>query len=191
MSFTMTLFGPSGSRRRPSATQATITDGVVPKASISALPVSPLDSPSFKGGAETYKGGAETGATLTAGATEIDANLLKLRDGAGDLLAGPDQAARRCQEAQRGPRRPGCSGAGRWPRARAAQGRHRSKLSAGARQAKDGSSQVWPAGPVRSLAGILDDGAQARRFTARRRSASGTGPIASTTAPARWPVGPV
>ena len=88
MSFTMTLFGPIGKPEATFGYQARVTDGVVPKASISALPVSPLDSPSFKGGAESYKGGAETGATLTAGATEIDRNLLKLRDGAGDLLAG-------------------------------------------------------------------------------------------------------
>ncbi|MDF2145784.1 hypothetical protein [Knoellia sp. p5-6-4] len=88
MSFTMTLFGPIGKPEATFGYEAQITDGVVPKASISALPVSPLDSPSFKGGAESYKGGAQTGATLTAGATEIDANLLKLRDGAGELLAG-------------------------------------------------------------------------------------------------------
>ena len=88
MSFTMTLFGPIGKPEATFGYEAQITDGVVPKASISALPVSPLDSPSFKGGAASYKGGAETGATLTAGATEIDANLLKLRDGAGELLAG-------------------------------------------------------------------------------------------------------
>ncbi len=88
MSFTMTLFGPIGKPEATFGYQAKVSDGVIPGASISALPVSPLDSPSFKGGAESYKGGAETGATLTAGATEIDANLLKLRDGAGDLLAG-------------------------------------------------------------------------------------------------------
>lgn len=88
LTFTMTLFGPIG---KPTATfgyTADIVDGTLPKASVSALPVSPLESPSFKGGAESYQGGAATGATLTAGATEIDTNLLRLRDGAGTLLAG-------------------------------------------------------------------------------------------------------
>jgi putative membrane protein len=84
----MTLFGPIGSATAEFGYKARIKDGQVPAASISALPVSPLDSPSFKGGAESYKGGADTGVQLTAGATEIDANLLKLRDGAGQLLAG-------------------------------------------------------------------------------------------------------
>jgi putative membrane protein len=88
LSFTMTLFGPIGSATSEFGYTARIKDGQVPAASISALPVSPLDSPSFKGGAESYKGGADTGVQLTAGATEIDANLLKLRDGAGQLLAG-------------------------------------------------------------------------------------------------------
>ncbi|HET8615260.1 MAG TPA: hypothetical protein VFL94_07020 [Actinomycetales bacterium] len=88
MSFTMTLFGPIGSATADFGYTATIKDGEVPPASISALPVSPLESPSFKGGAESYKGGADTGVELTSGATEIDANLLKLRDGAATLLAG-------------------------------------------------------------------------------------------------------
>jgi putative membrane protein len=88
LSFTMTLFGPIGSATAEFGYTARIKHGQVPPASISALPVSPLESPSFKGGAASYKGGADTGVQLTAGATEIDANLLKLRDGAGQLLAG-------------------------------------------------------------------------------------------------------
>ncbi|GAA4402331.1 hypothetical protein GCM10023168_12750 [Fodinibacter luteus] len=88
MSFTMTLFGPIGAPEATFGYRANISDGVIPPASISALPVSPLDSPSFKGGSAAYQSGAVTGATLTAGATTIDDNLLKLRDGAGELLAG-------------------------------------------------------------------------------------------------------
>ncbi|MGA8977811.1 MAG: hypothetical protein WB473_01705, partial [Pedococcus sp.] len=160
MSFTMTLFGPIG---KPSATfgyEARITNGVIPKASISALPVSPLDSPSFKGGAESYKGGAETGATLTAGATEIDSNLLKLRDGAGDLLAGLIKlrdGANQLNEGLTGQAAPGA--------AALAEGAGKLKdgtgqLSAGATKAKDGSAQVsGGAGQLAAGAGKLDDGA--------------------------------
>ncbi|MFN2320404.1 MAG: hypothetical protein ABR500_12095, partial [Dermatophilaceae bacterium] len=83
MSFTMTLFGPIGKPEASFGYQARISDGVIPPAAISALPVSPLESPSFKGGAASYESGATTGVTLTAGATQIDDNLLKLRDGAG------------------------------------------------------------------------------------------------------------
>ena len=88
MTFTMTLFGPIGSPRAEFGYAAKVTDGVVPAATVSALPVSPLDSPSFKGGAASYKGGADTGLELTSGATQIDSNVLKLRDGAAQLLAG-------------------------------------------------------------------------------------------------------
>lgn len=88
LSFTMTLFPPIGKNYADFGYTAQIKDGVIPPASMSALPLNPLESPSFSGGAASYKSGAETGADLTAGATEIDANLLKLRDGGNDLLAG-------------------------------------------------------------------------------------------------------
>ena len=88
LSFTMTLFAPIGSNTAEFGYKARITDGVVPTASISSLPVNPLESPSFKGGAGSYKSGADTGAQLTGGAIQIDENLLKLRDGCRPLLAG-------------------------------------------------------------------------------------------------------
>jgi putative membrane protein len=88
LSFTMTLFPPLGSTTAVFGYTADIKDGVVPRSDISALPVNPLDSPTFKTAADSYKGGADTGAELTDGASQIDSNLLKLRDGAGDLLAG-------------------------------------------------------------------------------------------------------
>src|SRR6476661_4803 len=161
MSFTMTLFGPIGKPQATFGYEAKITDGVVPKASISALPVSPLDSPSFKGGADSYKGGAQTGSTLTAGATEIDANLLKLRDGAGDLLAGLIKlrdGADKLNTGLTGQAAPGAkalaAGAGQLKDGS-------SQLKDGALQAKDGSSQVADgAGQVADGAGQLDDGAK-------------------------------
>ncbi|TNM43243.1 hypothetical protein FHP29_05965 [Nocardioides albidus] len=88
LSFTMTLFPPIGSTKAEFGYTAKIKDGVVPRVDVSALPVNPLESPSFKTAAASYQGGADTGAELTAGATEIDSNLLRLRDGAAELLAG-------------------------------------------------------------------------------------------------------
>ncbi|EFQ84215.1 hypothetical protein HMPREF0063_10931 [Aeromicrobium marinum DSM 15272] len=88
LSFTMTLFPPIGSDRATFGYTARIKDGVLPDANISLLPVNPLESPSFSGGADSYAAGAATGADLTAGATTIDGNLLKIRDGAADLVAG-------------------------------------------------------------------------------------------------------
>jgi putative membrane protein len=88
MSFTMTLFEPIGSTTARFGYTADITEGVVPKVEVSALPVNPLESPTFASAATSYQGGADTGAKLTDGATQIDANLLKLRDGSAELLAG-------------------------------------------------------------------------------------------------------
>ena len=88
MSFTMTLFPPIGSDTATFGYTADIVDGVVPRADISALPVNPLESPTFATAAESYGSGADTGARLADGAATIDSNLLKLRDGAAELLAG-------------------------------------------------------------------------------------------------------
>ena len=161
LTFTMTLFGPIGTPTASFGYAADIVDGTLPKASVSALPVSPLDSPSFKGGAESYRGGATTGATLTAGATEIDANLLKLRDGASTLLAGLIQLRDGAQQLDAG------LGAQALPGSRdlaAGAGELKdgtSRLRAGTGDAKDGSAQV--ADGARQLAdgaGRLDAGAE-------------------------------
>lgn len=91
LSFTMTLFPPIGSPSAEFGYTATVRDGMIPAANVSVLPVRPLESPSFKGGAASYASGADSGIALTAGATEIDANLLRLHDGAATLLAGLQQ----------------------------------------------------------------------------------------------------
>lgn len=88
LSWTMTLFPPIGSNTAQARYSAQVVDGVVPKVALSLLPISPFDNPSLSKGAASLKSGAETGQTLTAGATEIDANLLKLRDGASELVSG-------------------------------------------------------------------------------------------------------
>jgi len=88
LSFTMTLFPPVGSNSATFGYTADVRDGVVPRIDVSALPINPLESPTFASAAESYQGGADTGAKLTDGAVEIDANLLRLRDGAAELLAG-------------------------------------------------------------------------------------------------------
>jgi putative membrane protein len=88
LSFTMTLFPPIGSDTAEFGYTAKITDGLIPRTEITALPLNPLQSPTFASAAKSYKGGAETGIDLADGATQIDDNLLKLRDGASDLVAG-------------------------------------------------------------------------------------------------------
>ena len=88
LTFTMTLLPPIGSTTAEIGYTAQVTDAVIPRATVSIAVVQPFANPSLKTAADSYKGGAATGAALTAGAEEIDANLLKLRDGAGDLISG-------------------------------------------------------------------------------------------------------
>ncbi len=88
LSYTMTLLAPLASDTVELGYTAEVVDAVAPDASVSALPVNPLDNPTLSNAASSYKGGAETGEKLAAGASTIDSNLLKLRDGASDLLAG-------------------------------------------------------------------------------------------------------
>ncbi|MGO4598560.1 hypothetical protein [Terrabacter sp. 2RAF25] len=179
LTFTMTLFGPIGTPTASFGYAADIVDGSLPKASVSALPVSPLESPSFKGGAESYKGGATTGATLTAGATEIDANLLKLRDGAGTLLAGLIQlrdGAKKLDAGLGAQALPGsrdlASGAGQLKDGTA-------KLRAGAGTAKAGSGQLADgAGQLADGAGQLDAGAK-KLSTGATKVDDGAGQVAA------------
>ena len=106
LSFTMTLFPPIGSTTADFGYTADITDGVVPRATVSALPVNPLESPTFKsGGAPATRAVPTPAPSWPTAPPQIDTNLLKLRDGAGDAARRPDQAARRRGPAQRRARR--------------------------------------------------------------------------------------
>ena len=181
LSFTMTLFPPIGSDTAEFGYTAQITDGVIPRASISALPVNPLESPSFKTAGESYKGGAETGVELTDGAGQIDANLLKLRDGAAELLAGLIQlrdGAVKLEAGLAGEAAPGAQ--------RLASGA--SELAGGIGQIDDGAGQLasgageLSAGAGRLGAGVgkLDDGAGELNTGAKQLSA-GTKKLAAGT----------
>ncbi|MFC0625214.1 hypothetical protein [Kribbella deserti] len=88
LSFTVTLFPPVGAATAEFGWAAEVKDAVIPEAELTALPVSPLESPSFKSAVTGYESGAEKGADLVEGGTELDANLIKLRDGANKLLSG-------------------------------------------------------------------------------------------------------
>ncbi len=174
LSFTMTLFPPIGSETVEFGYTARIRDGVVPPASISALPVKPLQSPSFKAGAESYAGGADTGAQLTAGAVEIDTNLLKLRDGASELLAGLVQlrdGAEQLRDGLQGEAAPGArqlaSGAGKLDKGAndLASGSKQldtgaKKLATGSGDAKAGADKL-AAGAGQLNAGLSEAGAKA------------------------------
>lgn len=152
LSFTMTLIPPIGNATAEFGYKAHVKDAVIPKASVSALPVNPLESPSFKGGAASYAGGAETGQDLTAGATEIDANVLKLRDGASDLVAGIIQLRDGANKLSAGLTNDAAPGA-----KKLADGAN--KLDAGAKKLAGGSSDLSAgAKKLKNGAGDLSDG---------------------------------
>ncbi|GAA0954664.1 hypothetical protein GCM10009554_60730 [Kribbella koreensis] len=88
LSFTVTLFPPVGAATAEFGWAAEVKDAVVPEAELTALPVSPLDSPTFKAAVSGYESGAEKGSDLVEGGTTLDTNLIRLRDGAEKLLGG-------------------------------------------------------------------------------------------------------
>jgi putative membrane protein len=160
MSFTMTLFAPVATPISEFGYSATISDGVIPGAAITALPVSPLDSPSFKGAAASYKGGADTGVTLTAGATEIDANVLKLRDGAQTLIAGLIQLRDGAQKLNTGLAGEAAPGANKLADGATKLQAGAGQLAAGAGDAKAGAGQLADgSGQLSAGAKKLDTGA--------------------------------
>jgi putative membrane protein len=88
LSYTLIMFEPLGALEQTITYKAQVTNASVPDVSFTFLPTAPADNPSTASAQEQYKGGQETGAELTAGATTIDTNLLKLAAGAGTLNEG-------------------------------------------------------------------------------------------------------
>lgn len=169
MSFTMTLFPPIGTDTAVFGYSADITDGVVPRAEISALPVNPLKSPTFKSAAGSYQGGADSGVQLTEGAGLIDSNLLKLRDGAAQLLDGIialRDGAQQLQAGLAGQAAPGsdklAAGAGKLDAGLGLINDGSKQLKAGTGKAYDGSQQLKAGtGKLDTGAGQLADGQHA------------------------------
>ncbi|OUZ07937.1 hypothetical protein BHE97_14635 [Aeromicrobium sp. PE09-221] len=154
LSFTMTLFPPIGSDRTTFGYTAEITDGIIPEANMSVLPVNPLESPSFSGGAASYKGGAESGVDLTEGAAKIDQNLLKIRDGAEELVAGILQLD---------------DGAGQLRSGTGELSAGANKLSGGAGELNSGAQRLNAgAGQLAGGAGELNTGAQQLKAGAKQ-----------------------
>jgi len=155
LSFTMTLIPPIGSATAEIGYKAQVKDAVIPSASISALPVDPLQNTSFATAAAGYSGGAQTGQDLTAGATEIDANVLKLRDGASDLVNGIVQLRDGADQLSAGLTNDAAPGA-----KKLADGAD--KLDAGAKKLKAGTGSLSAGtSDLKGGAGDLNDGAEA------------------------------
>jgi putative membrane protein len=158
LSFTMTLFPPIATDTAVLGYTADIKDGVIPRAEISALPVNPMQSPTFKSAGGSYHGGAESGVDLATGATTIDTNLLKIRDGAGELLAGLIKLRDGAQQLQTGLAGQAAPGA--------------DKLAAGAGQLDDGLGQI-NSGSKRLAAGTGEAAAGSQKLAAGTQQLKG------------------
>jgi putative membrane protein len=160
LSFTMTLFPPIGDAVAEIGYTADVKDAVIPKASLSALPVNALENKSFKGGAASYQGGAQSGQDLTAGATQIDANLLKIRDGAADLVDGLLQLQAGANKLSDGLQNEAAPGAGKLADGAKALDAGASKLGAGTGQLSAGADKLSKgAGDLADGTGKLKAGA--------------------------------
>lgn len=91
VTWTMVLFEPIGQVEQKFGFTADVDDIAIPAAHMQVVPVSPELHPELKFGQDGFASGAQTGRDLTDGATQIDSNLLKLRDGAATLLDGLTQ----------------------------------------------------------------------------------------------------
>ncbi len=161
LTYALTLFPPIGSAEQEFGYTAVIEDGVIPRATLSALPVSPLDSPTYATGVAGYEGGIESGVALTEGALTIDENLLRLRDGASDLLGGLIQLRDGAQELSTG-----LSGQAA-PGARELADGLGEQLAPGAQELRAGADEFYRgvngelapgAGQLADGAGVLADG---------------------------------
>lgn len=88
LNFTMTLLPPVGPATSTVSYEADITDGAIPRAELTGLPVDPLTNPTFSSAAKQYKSGADQGIQLTDGANQLNGGLVQLHDGASQLLSG-------------------------------------------------------------------------------------------------------
>jgi putative membrane protein len=161
LSFTMTLFPPIGNAVAEVGYTADVEDAVIPKASLSALPVNAIENNSFKGGAASYKGGAESGQELTAGAVTIDENLLKIRDGANELVKGLLQLSAGADKLSAGLQKDAAPGAGKLAAGAKELDAGAGKLGAGTDELSAGAGKLRAgAGALAAGAGALNDGAK-------------------------------
>ncbi len=93
LSYSLVLFEPLGNRVANIGYQTRITDGTLPQAQFTFLPIIPMENSTIASTQEAYTGGAKTGATIYGAGVEIGDNLLKLQAGAAKLTAGLAKAA--------------------------------------------------------------------------------------------------
>ncbi len=102
LSYSLVLFAPLGDPVSSFSYQTRITEGTLPEAEFTFLPIVPLDNPSVVTAKTAFTGGAQVGTQIYDAGTEISENLLKLQDGAAQLLAGLETASSGASELANG-----------------------------------------------------------------------------------------
>jgi putative membrane protein len=128
LTYTMVLFEPIGAITQEFGWSGHVKNAQIPSVQVQLVPVPPNRKPELKFGEDGFKEGAAQASELTAGAGLIDANLLKLQNGASDLLGGLTKLAAGAVELRNGLVDSAAPGA--------------SKLAAGAKDAKAGSAAL-------------------------------------------------
>ena len=149
LAWTMVLFEPIGQVKQTFGYTARVKDLQLPATHIQAVPVPPERKPELAFGIKGfYDGQAAAGNVAYAGGA-IDSNLAKLRDGAGDLLAGLTKlaaGATALKEGLAGEAAPGArqlaDGLGTAKAGSSKLAAGADKLGAGLTAVKDGSSQL-------------------------------------------------
>jgi putative membrane protein len=149
VNWSLLLFSPLGSETQEVTWTAQARDAVIPAASMQVVPVTPNSFGSLGATEQAYAGAVEATTALTDGARQIDSNLQRLADGAGELLAGLLQLRDGAQELAVG-LNTASNGAG--------------DLSSGLVRARTGADQLDTGlGDLADGAGRLADGASAAR----------------------------
>jgi putative membrane protein len=145
LTYSMVLFQPIGEQTQTFTWSGHVRHGQVPPVTIEIVPVAPSAKPELNTGVVGYRDGAAQATELTAGAGQIDANLLKLQGGAGQLLDGLTKLAAGAAQLRDGLTHKIAPGA--------------TSLASGAEDAKAGTAKLSSGlGDLSDGAGDLSDG---------------------------------
>lgn len=100
LSYSVVMFRPLGNPVATISYESRVTDGTLPAAEFTMLPIIPMENSSVATARGAFEGGAETGATIAGagkqigdGAGELGTGIAKAADGAGQLATGLAPAA--------------------------------------------------------------------------------------------------
>jgi putative membrane protein len=168
LNWTMVLFEPIGQVKQRFGYTARVKHAQLPSATIQAVPVSPNKKPELAYGEKGFADGVDSAGNVAFAGATIDSNMIKLRDGAGDLLAGLTKlaaGAAALKDGLAGQAAPGAhqlaDGLGQAKAGSAKLAAGADKLGGGLQQAKDGSGKlVAGLGSASSGSDKLLDGSQ-------------------------------